>query len=84
MNKQFDLNPDTEDQARLKGFAKEYSQLCDKYNLFINSCGCCSSPFLSEKNCTKLSEYLAEVNYVEPDTIERQVETLIRHNPGKF
>lgn len=81
---QFNLAPDTEDQARLKGFAREYRQLCEKYNLFIDSCGCCSSPYLNEKTFTKLSAYLSDIDNIEPETIEQQVAALIEHNPGKF
>jgi hypothetical protein len=31
-----------------KEFLKEYEILCKKYNITINSCGCCDSPWLTD------------------------------------
>jgi hypothetical protein len=81
---QFELAPLTNDQERLRMFAKGYHELCQKYNLYIDGCGCCESPFLQEEGYTKLAPYLHEINYIKPDNIERQIEALINKNPGKF
>lgn len=34
------------------GFLSEYKQLCEKYLLEVDSCGCCNSPFLTELDDT--------------------------------
>lgn len=31
----------------IANFLKEYKQLCLKYNLVIDACGCCDSPWVS-------------------------------------
>jgi hypothetical protein len=30
-------------------FLKELSQLTNKYGIYINGCGCCGSPYLTDK-----------------------------------
>ena len=37
-----------------KEFLKEYEKLCQKYNMGLQGCGCCGSPFLNE---------IDEINY---------------------
>ena len=58
MESEFNLKPQTPTASellreRLIGFAKEYVTLCNKYNLTIDGCGCCGSPYLTEIEETK-------------------------------
>ena len=34
---------------KLIEYLKEYEALCQKYDIEISSCGCCNSPYLTEK-----------------------------------
>jgi len=34
---------------KLESFLNELTQLSEKYKLFIGGCGCCGSPYLTEK-----------------------------------
>jgi len=34
---------------KVEEFLKEYQYLCNNYGLYIHACGCCSSPFIVEK-----------------------------------
>ncbi len=36
-----------EDLDKRIEFLKEYKTLCEKYNLTVNSCGCCNSPWIT-------------------------------------
>ena len=35
-------------KVRLLKFLKEYYRICKKYNIIVNGCGCCSSPFITD------------------------------------
>lgn len=37
-------------------FLREYESLCQKYNMGLNGCGCCGSPFLNN---------ISQINYSE-------------------
>jgi len=30
-------------------FLKDYKRLCEKYKMFVDACGCCSSPWITEE-----------------------------------
>jgi len=36
------------DKTRVRNFLREYYQLCRKYGLIVDACGCCESPWLSD------------------------------------
>lgn len=37
-----------DNKERIAAFLAEYRDLCQRHGLFVNGCGCCDSPFLSE------------------------------------
>lgn len=37
---------------RILNFLNEYKSLCKKYNVSIEGCGCCGSPFIKTENGT--------------------------------
>jgi hypothetical protein len=40
---------------KIKEFLKEYAEICKKYKLYIDGCGCCNSPYLQ-----KFDKYIDE------------------------
>ena len=40
----------------MKEFLIEYEKLCQKYQMGIGSCGCCSSPFLEKEGEKTIKE----------------------------
>lgn len=34
-------------RAKALEFLKEYEKICQKYNIGLDSCGCCGSPYLN-------------------------------------
>jgi hypothetical protein len=38
---------ETELDKRIKNFLIDYAKICSKYEIVINGCGCCGSPWLS-------------------------------------
>ena len=39
---------DVEDLIMMEEFLKEYELLCQKYNMGLEGCGCCNSPYLNK------------------------------------
>ena len=42
----------------MEKFLEELTNLSLKYNLFINGCGCCGSPWLEDKAESAIGEHL--------------------------
>lgn len=68
-----DFGKESEIKLR-KEFLEEYRKLCVKYDLQINACGCCNSPFTTE--LTKVADKKYTDNdiqvYVDGELIDRQ------------
>jgi hypothetical protein len=47
-------------KIELKNFIEEYKQLCIKYNMVIDSCGCCNSPWVIIFESAKFNDYIIE------------------------
>lgn len=77
-NSPFELKLLTENQLRLVHFAEEYRILCQKYNLYVDSCGCCNSPYLSEIVPTTLGDIIEDLTCITPKNIEARVEALLK------
>lgn len=46
------------DRDRLKAFLKELTALTDKYDIFIDGCGCCGSPSLWDNKGSWKGDFL--------------------------
>jgi len=44
----------------IKAFLYEYRAVCEKYGVYIQACGCCDSPFLSDLS----SEYAEGIDEI--------------------
>ena len=51
------------DEHTKKLFLNEYKTLCLKYNLHIDACGCCSSPWLND--VTNVREIISHIEHLE-------------------
>ena len=44
-------------------FLKEYKVLCEKYEIFISACGCCSSPWIEDADTPEeLKEHIEHLS----------------------
>lgn len=72
---EFDLQPLTARETRVLGFATEYAALCQKYDVRIEACGCCNSPFLV------VGESIF-VDGIDEENIVHKVRDVIDHKKG--
>jgi hypothetical protein len=80
-DKEFDLMPASPLRDRLRGFATEYAELCKKYNLTIDSCGCCNSPWIVEVNVDEGRDFIVHIENVDATDVVGAVEKFIAdHN----
>lgn len=55
----FNLSEDEINEIRLKAFLKELTALSQKYDIYIQGCGCCGSPWLFDERTKKEYDDLA-------------------------
>lgn len=44
-----------------RDFLAEYGELCRRYGVVVDSCGCCKSPWLTESSAGGVEEHLAHL-----------------------
>lgn len=59
---------------RVVGFLKEYKALCDRYQMYIDSCGHCNSPWVVTRD---VGPY--EVRPDSTDSMEALIEGAVSH-----
>lgn len=55
---------DFNNAKRLERFLQELSALSDRYKIYIEGCGCCGSPWLSDIQANKTYDNLKSREYV--------------------
>lgn len=58
-----------ENAARIRMFLQELTALSDKYDIYIDGCGCCGSPWIKDKRTGKEYDFLTYANQYEVDGI---------------
>lgn len=58
-----------ENAARIRMFLQELTALSDKYDIYIDGCGCCGSPWIKDKRTGKEYDFLTYKNQYEVDGI---------------
>lgn len=58
-----------ENAARIRMFLQELSALSKKYDIYIDGCGCCGSPWIEDKRTGKEYDFLTYKNQYEVDGI---------------
>lgn len=58
-----------ENAARIRMFLQELSALSKKYDIYIDGCGCCGSPWIEDKLTGKEYDFLTYKNQYEVDGI---------------
>lgn len=51
-------SPDFEENLEVLKFLQELTKLCDKYQMYIEGCGCCGSPWISDIKNSKTYDNL--------------------------
>lgn len=50
---------------KVKEFMKELSKLSIKYDLYIDACGCCNSPWICKPGCERSTDIVATSLYFD-------------------
>jgi len=68
----------TDRKERVKAFLKEYYALCKKYNLCVDACGCCNSPWIYEPlNEERLVEHIEHLVEEEKDLTKEDLKEVL-------